>query len=581
MKSDQIPYKPLIAVWGESSDGTPAKIYWTFDDDVAAVAESRTLAQVAAETAMAATLTVAMPSWAALAERAVDYLGQRAVVYGDADTHADPVTAATVANSGIFSGTASGWRWLAATGADLTPAADAAVTGMSGAGYVSAYQLTLRTASADQARAMTDNSFWMTALRVGNALDARFAGLTARTIAEEAGYAFAWIDKVGRLLGGFRKNGRLAVRLDDAAVVPVQALDPTVVARLTPAGYTWATMPPESGYVWALVDSHRRILCGITTQGEFKAKLAGGVGVSPSEIAPLVSDAVAGLKLFPSTDIACWGDSMTAGAGGGGTTYPGVLATLLPGRTVTNLGVGGQVSMQIAARQGGRQIKLSVTGDAIPASGGVLITARNINPLYNSGGYTGSMAGTLAGVAGVLSSTDAATDAEAVWTFTRNASGSAVACPPDTVFIPDTASQNEAKTIIIWSGRNGAGPNSIVRDDVISMVDRLTPKDKRFLVLSICNGAGETVGTSGYNSIARTNAELARHFGDRYVDVRRYLIDFGLAEAGITPTTQDSADIAGDTLPASLRADNVHLLGPGYTITGNLVARVLRAKGWV
>lgn len=655
MKSDQIPYGSLIAVWGEASDGTPAKKNWTFDDDVAAVAEARTTALAAAETATAASLTVAMPTWAALADRAVDYLGQRAVVYGDAGTHADPVTAATVANSGIFSGTATGWRWLAPTGTDLAPAADAAVMSMSGAGYVSAYQLSLRTASADQARAMADNAFWMTALRTGQAMDARFGAMKTQAIASEYGYVLGWIDKVGRLLGGFKKSGRLAVKLDDTAyvppaaldagvqarlipagttgaqvltrinpaamawrefdpasgyiygitdtkgrivlgitpeghlrariangaTVPVAALDPAMVARINPAGITWKAVSPESGYVFAAVDTNNRILFGVTTDGRFKARLADGVGVSTSEIAPLVASALASMNLFPSSAIACWGDSMTAGAGGGGTTYTGVLASAL-GATVVNLGIGGQTSTQIAARQGGVDIACTVSGDMIPASGGVSVTSRSVNPLFNSGNFGGSMTGTLAGVPGTISATTATVDGDSLWTFTRSSPGSAVACPPGTKFIPDTAGLHEAKTVIIWAGRNNFGALTTVRDDILAMVKRLTPLNKRVLVLGICNGkyAGEESGGSGYINMMKLNQELARLFGDQFVDIRRYMIDFGLSDAGITATSQDLTDISQDRIPSSLLADNLHWTGPGYTVGGNLIARVVRAKGW-
>lgn len=401
--------------------------------------------------------------------------------------------------------------------------------------------------------------------------------ITWRPIDPSTGFVYGIVDRNGRLVLAITTEGYLRARVADGSMVPAAALDPAAVARLTPAGVSWTQMPADSGYIFAALDAKGRILFGVTPQGRFKAKLAAGVAVTTEELQPLVTTAVTNLNLTSSSKrFTCGGDSMTAGAGGSGTTYPGVLATLFPGATFYNLGIGGQTSTQISARLGGVPIKVTVTGNSIPASGGVAVTNKSVNILYNSGSFSGTATGTLAGVPGTMS-----TDTSGNWTFTRTTAGSAVACPADTVFLPDIAADHENDTMIIWAGRNNSGSATVVLSDILAMIDRLKPLNKRVLVLSVCNGLNEGTGTGAYNNIAAVNKELARHFGDQFVDVRRYLIDFGLAEAGITPTSQDTADIAADTIPASLRNDNVHLLGIGYTVIANLIARVLRAKGWV
>lgn len=54
------------------------------------------------------------------------------------------------------------------------------------------------------------------------------------------------------------------------------------------------------------------------------------------------------------TAITCWGDSLTFGTGstspGGATSFPSLVASLLPGQTVTNNGVPGETSEQILTR---------------------------------------------------------------------------------------------------------------------------------------------------------------------------------------------------------------------------------------
>ncbi|MFB2552868.1 hypothetical protein [Ensifer soli] len=70
------------------------------------------------------------------------------------------------------------------------------------------------------------------------------------------------------------------------------------------------------------------------------------------------------LPARPPTQIVAWGDSLTAG---GYTTAAGALFS--PPRAVLNRGVGVQTSTEIAARQGGRAILLTLDGDEIPALG--------------------------------------------------------------------------------------------------------------------------------------------------------------------------------------------------------------------
>lgn len=72
--------------------------------------------------------------------------------------------------------------------------------------------------------------------------------------------------------------------------------------------------------------------------------------------------------------IVAWGDSLTAGSGvAGSLSYPVQAAALFDdARGVIAKGIGGQTAEQIAARQGGRAIFVSLAGDAIGAKGSPL-----------------------------------------------------------------------------------------------------------------------------------------------------------------------------------------------------------------
>lgn len=66
-----------------------------------------------------------------------------------------------------------------------------------------------------------------------------------------------------------------------------------------------------------------------------------------------ISDGNSPANYSETNALACWGDSLTAGAGAtaGSQDYPHVLATLTPGRPFYNGGVGGETAAQIVTRQ--------------------------------------------------------------------------------------------------------------------------------------------------------------------------------------------------------------------------------------
>ena len=104
---------------------------------------------------------------------------------------------------------------------------------------------------------------------------------------------------------------------------------------------------------------------------------------------------------------------------------------------------------------------------------------------------------------------------------------------------------------------------------------------KRSLVLSIITGAQNYNTSTWYRRVVAANARLAEIYGDTFIDDRRYLIDHGLADAGITPTAADQYSIDRDTIPPSLLADDLtHLLAPGLTIRANLAVARMRQLGW-
>lgn len=202
---------------------------------------------------------------------------------------------------------------------------------------------------------------------------------------------------------------------------------------------------------------------------------------------------------FPSSNISCYGDSLTAGAGG--TAYPTQLDGLLPGRTIYNGGVGGEGSLAIKNR-----------------------------------------------------------------------------------FVADVV--RDKWTVVLWLGRNdGRDTASIAatKANIAACVAHLKCYTNRFLIMSILNGdygAGEAVGGSSYIAMRDVYNYCVTNWPNNVFDIQTYLVDLGLAAAGITPTSTDIANVANRVVPASLRADAIHLNTAGYSLVAARVANFFTTKGW-
>lgn len=125
-------------------------------------------------------------------------------------------------------------------------------------------------------------------------------------------------------------------------------------------------------------------------------------------------------------------------------------------------------------------------------------------------------------------------------------------------------SANYSKSVIIWAGRNNASNPTTVKADIATMI--ATIGHDRYLVLSVLNGTNEPSGNTLYNTIVQLNNDLSVLYGDKYIDVRRLLVD-----AYDPNIPQDVIDFANDVPPSSLRTDSIHLNTAGYAIVAEAV----------
>ncbi|MGL4691355.1 MAG: SGNH/GDSL hydrolase family protein [Stenotrophomonas maltophilia] len=362
-------------------------------------------------------------------------------------------------------------------------------------------------------------------------------------LSPDSGYAWALTDQNAR--------AALLVKLDGTIVLPKFDRDPFIARPLN----------AETGFVWAVVDSTGRVGLGIRTDGTVVGKI-------------VVPDVAGSAYLLPKRDIWCLGDSLTAGAGGQ-ETWVQRLAAHYPDRRISNWGIGGQTSTQIAARAGAFVSLLKVIGDQIPATGAAQIAGRSVNLLTAQGSQ--SIRGWLGGVYGTLAR-NSTTDA---YTFTRSSTGSAKYLPPNSPFVPDVENR-DFETMIIFLGRNNIGAVDEIKRDVARCVALQKTAEKRFLIITPPNGGTQTSGQSTsegtgsftLQSIKAIEDWAVQEYGDRVLKVREYSFQFNDGSA------DDVDDVTKEAVPRSLRIDGVHWTTNFHIQVFNWINNEIARRGW-
>lgn len=381
-----------------------------------------------------------------------------------------------------------------------------------------------------------------------------------------SGYAFAWLDSLANFALGIRNDGAVIFGRGGDVAQRLDLLEAVNAAAVTISDLTYN----RSGYAHAWTDSLGNLAGGFDIAGDFINK---GINLRASVLS-LLSSIASNSKFITPSGFFAPGDSLTAGAGG--TAYTAQLATLL-GKPVTNLGVGGQTAQNISARFGGTVALLTVTGNTIPASGAVTVTAQTVQ-LHNNQG-PGAISGTLGGIPGTLNATPF--DGNGLPTavnFTRTTAGTATVIDSATPFLVDTSDNRQFGTAIFWHGRNNVGSPSFAADVKAALANdiaQLKTQDQRFVVMSVLNTSAEVSGSATHTAITQLNNELKALYPRNYIDVRALLVRSG------TGTGQDATDAANDVIPTSLRSDSIHLNTAGYGVVAAAIFKFLTTKGWL
>lgn len=287
--------------------------------------------------------------------------------------------------------------------------------------------------------------------------------------------------------------------------------------------------------------------------------------------------------LFSTID--CFGHSLMHGDGNlSGMTPPAQLQSLFPARIVNNRGIGGQVSAQIASRQGGLPVTLTVAGNSLPAnyaaasvtsiSSQMLSTGADNAARYHSGQINGNPC--------VLERLATGGPPSTTETYNiYNGVGSAVAIPARALFIPDDGWNARHSVQVLWMSNNDDLSNLTGPLANVAACYAYVSEPKRVVVVGEHSNPSSAIGSLHYNQVQALNAALQATY-PVYV-TSDPPTDAEMTAVGYTPTTQDRTDIGNGVWPVGLRSgggDTVHLVDAGYQIMGNRIGAAITANGW-
>lgn len=299
--------------------------------------------------------------------------------------------------------------------------------------------------------------------------------------------------------------------------------------------------------------------------------------------------------------IVCWGDSITAGVGGGGNTYPAQLQQLLQSDLntsfrrlypagfsttkkfnltipVVNMGVAGESSLTVAGRNGA--IPYVITeAFTIPEDTTTEVRIRFtsqggevVEPLIQ--GTKGLSKVMIGGVEGVLEIRQAyGGNSRYAYYFTRTEAGEAVTVAAGSPIETQAEQAYKDNLAVIQIGHNGGWTDA---NDLIAQIRAIIAAQNnpdRYIVLGLA--FGDTA------QLQQVNQALSAAFGDHFIDLWQYMRESGLSAAGIEATVEDTEALAQGLLPTSLTGGANNFNSIGYSLVAECIQRKMYELGYL
>lgn len=262
------------------------------------------------------------------------------------------------------------------------------------------------------------------------------------------------------------------------------------------------------------------------------------------------------------SEIVCIGDSLTAGTGGPGISYPEYLSKKLSEDKlyipVRNMGVGGESTATIAARMGA--IPFRTSAFTIPAD----MTPVEIQFLKEEGRKLEAHADVgispciIDGVEGRM------TIENNVCYFTRAEAGDAIDVTEGSQVQTYAQTAFNDGIYIIFMGENG-GFRDI--DDLVEQqraILQLQEKNSdKYLILGMTSGTAE--------ERQELEERMKEEYGERYINLREYLSTQGPYDAKIELSDTDLVEMRDGKIPDCLLSDGLHFKPIGYQLIADIV----------
>lgn len=302
--------------------------------------------------------------------------------------------------------------------------------------------------------------------------------------------------------------------------------------------------------------------------------------------------------------VVCWGDSLTAGSSGN-VSYPYTLQKYINtylcdiydfrssienaedysrlkwedykvSIPVINMGAGEEDAATILGRSGvvPYVVKSNFVIPADQTSVPISIASENgkaVTPLI--AGNAGVNPVTIAGVPGTLTLVTSSQGwGQYTYQFTRLEDGAETPVAKGTEIVTACKEEYRDYIHIVWLGTYGdfQNPEKLV-SNTKTLLQRQSNNPDRYLVIGPCTirGSWTNADTATLDAI---DSAMLQAFGSHYINVRKYLMEDGLRDAGITASKEDKLIIQQGRVPGSFRSNaSADLNGVAYKLIGKLV----------
>lgn len=191
-----------------------------------------------------------------------------------------------------------------------------------------------------------------------------------------------------------------------------------------------------------------------------------------------------------------------------------------------------------------------------------------VSPL--TAGSSGINPVTIAGIQGTLTlSAGGNSWYQSSYQFTRLEEGEETVVPSGTEVVTACKEEYRDYIHIVWLGTYGNyGTPELLVSNVKTLLQRQNLNSDRYLVIGPCTTNGSWYFANAHTLDAIDSAML-QAFGSHYINLRKYLIEDGIRDAGLTAT---KGSMSG-TVPESFRsnAGGADMNGVAYELIGKLV----------